>query len=135
MISSCGDNPVVDEHDHHEEAVGLRLLEGDSTLLEFTGLNYDGPPLTLLEGEAARKIQVEFIGEDGDYFTPEDSAFSLAVSVADTTTVTVSNVSAEGDWTFDLSTVSSGTTAIEIDLIHGGHSDYISPSIPLEVQP
>ena len=131
-LAACGDDSTgPDDHDHHE-AVGLVILgEGPAPLVTVNAARQVTGGLTVGAG-AGTHFEVFFVDEDGDRFQLEDDdEHSLGWVVANES---VAEIHAHGDH-LDLEGVAAGGTTVVFSIMHGSHSDYDSPAIPITVTP
>jgi hypothetical protein len=126
-LTACSDD---DEEmmEEHAEADGLILRLGGSSIAMVDGAAVTGG-IAVPTGGATQAIDIAFLDEDGDEFTP-DEEMTLDVTVADTGGATDTQVDL---WSFRLNGVSAGSTTLTVTIIHEGHSDYTSPAIPVTV--
>ncbi|HEX6038465.1 hypothetical protein [Longimicrobium sp.] len=132
-LAACdGDGTGPDDHDH-EEAVGMVITDqNDATLVSVNAARQVTGSLTVAAG-AARHLSVWFVAEDGDRFQiePTDDEHSLDWTVANEA---VAVIDSHGDH-MDLDGVAAGSTTVVFHILHGNHSDYDSPAIPITVTP
>jgi hypothetical protein len=87
--------------------------------------------LTVAAGQA-QHLDVYFVDEDGDRFSlDDDDGHSLDWTVANESVAVID--AHEGH--LDLDGVSAGSTTVVFRIMHGNHSDYDSPAIPITVTP
>lgn len=119
------------EPDDHDEAAGLVVLdENDAVLVSVNAARQVTGSLTVQAGEAEH-VEVWFVAEDGDRFQPDGGEHTLGWEVANEA---VAVIDSHGDH-MDLDGVSAGTTSVVFSIMHGNHSDYDSPAIPVTVTP
>lgn len=131
-LAAC-DNPV--EHDDdHEEAVGVVVTDlAGVTLATYTPGAWtfaSGDALHLHPGEELA-VKIFFLAEDGDRFQlPHTGAeHTLRVDVANQAVV---EYHAHGDHG-DFEAIAVGETTAKIQLYHGGHPDFETTGLPIEV--
>ena len=126
------DNPAEDDHDEHADAEGLVLVIGGEEVVRVEEAEVSGS-LTVEAGETTSDITVEFLDHDGHEVHAEDldEEFSLGVEIQGSEIVTVAYPST---WTFTLHGDEAGDTAIRVQLLHEGHSDFTTPDIPVTVE-
>ena len=129
--TACEDATGSDDDDHHE-AVGLVITgQNDVVLASVDAQRQVTGSLTVPAGEA-RHIEVHFLDEDGDRFQlGDDDEHTLGWEVANESVATVD----AHDGHLDLDGVAAGSTTVVFSVIHGNHSDYDSPAIPIVVTP
>lgn len=132
-LAAC-DNPAEDDdHDHHaEEVEGAALVLGGDEVVRVLEAEVTGS-LSVAEGETTGNITVELLDHDGEEVHAEDlgDEFSLRVVIQGDEIVTVAYPAA---WTFTLQGDEAGDTAIRVQVLHEGHSDFTTPDIPVKVE-
>jgi hypothetical protein len=121
------------EPDDHQEAAGVVITdESNNTLVSINAARQVTGTLTVQAGQA-RHLDFYFVDEDGDRFQLEagDDEHSLEWTVANEA---VAVIDSHGDH-MDLDGISAGSTTVEFRLMHGNHSDYTAPLIPIVVTP
>lgn len=135
-FSACDNDDDNDDHGDHLEAVGVALVLGADTLVLAASADpaeVEGE-LHLHEGESVGPILVHFLDEEGHWFRPEadpDGEHSLEIlhnQLALTLTVDAST------WSFMVEGVAEGETEIVVRILHNGHADYVSPTLPVHVE-
>jgi hypothetical protein len=131
VLAACGDDGTGPEDDH-QEAVGMVITRDNATLVSVNSARQVTGSLTVGAGSGDH-FNVFFVDEDGDRFQLEedDDEHSLAWTVANES---VAHVHSHGDH-LDLEGVAAGSTTVVFSIMHGGHSDYDSPPIPITVTP
>jgi hypothetical protein len=131
-LAGCdGDGTGPD--DHHEEAVGMVITDqNNTTLVSVNAARQVTGSLSVAAG-AGRHLSVYFLAEDGDRFQIEegDDEHSLDWTVANESIAAID--AHEGH--LDLDGVAAGSTTVVFSIMHGNHSDYDSPAIPIVVTP
>lgn len=129
-LGACEDSTGSDD-DEHEEAAGLVILDqNDATLVSVNAARQVTGSLTVPAGQA-RHLEVWFVAEDGDRFQPDGDEHTLDWTVANES---IAVIDAHGDH-MDLDGVAAGSTTVVFSILHGNHSDYDSPAIPITVTP
>ena len=130
-LGACDDNSTgPDDHDH-DQAAGLVVLgENDAVLVSVNAARQVTGSLTVPAGEG-RHLEVWFVAEDGDRFQPDGDEHTLDWTVANEA---VAVIDSHGDH-MDLDGVAAGNTTVVFSILHGNHSDYDSPAIPITVTP
>lgn len=131
-LGAC-DNPV--EHDDdHEEATGVVVTDlAGVTLATYTPGSWTvvgGDALHLHPGEELG-VKIFFLAEDGDRFQlPHTGAdHTLRVQIANESVV---EYHAHGDHG-DFDAIAVGETTAKIQLYHGGHADFETTGLTIEV--
>lgn len=129
-LAACGDSTGPDDDDH-DEAAGLVILDqNDAVIVSVNAARQVTGSLTVPAGQA-RHLEVWFVAEDGDRFQPDDDDHALDWTVANEA---IAVIDSHGDH-MDLEGVAAGNTTVVFSILHGNHSDYDSPAIPITVTP
>jgi hypothetical protein len=129
MLGACDDS--TGPGDDHDEAAGLVVLDqNDAVIASVNAARQVTGSLTVQVGQA-RHLEVWFVDADGDRFQPDGDEHTLDWRVANEN---VAVIDSHGDH-MDLEGVAAGNTTVMFRLMHGGHSDYDAPSIPITVTP
>ncbi|MEQ9568739.1 MAG: hypothetical protein RLN75_01000 [Longimicrobiales bacterium] len=135
-LGACDDDPVGNE-DEHQEPVGLVISTGGVDLVTVNGATVTGS-LSVDAGQETAHLDVAFLDEDGDRFTPEDADEWLRVTIANPA-VAEWEQDEPGEFGGHLHGESAGTTTAVFDLMHGAvnsssaHPDYTSPPVPVVI--
>lgn len=135
-LGACDDDPV-DNDDEHQEPVGLVISNGGTDLVTVNGTTVTGS-LTVDAATETAHLDVEFLDDNGNRFTPDESDEWLRVSIADPS-VAEWEQDEPGEFGGHLHGEAAGTTSAIFDLMHGAvnsssaHADYTSPTIPIVV--
>ena len=136
VLGACDDDPV-DHGDEHQDPVGMVISSGGVDLVTVNGNTVTGT-LTYDAGEESPHLDVEFLDDDGDRFTPEDADEWLRVTIANTD-VAEWEQDEPGEFGGHVHGESAGATVAVFDLMHGAvnsasaHSDYKSPNVPIVI--
>lgn len=153
VFAGCSedDNPAGsnDEEENHLEAVGVRVLDADGTVLvEADGTEVSGE-IHIHEGESTDFLTVLFLDPDtGDWYDPEDREgeheegeehhHELVVTATDGEIVSATMADdipdAATEWGFVLDGLEHGETTIRVQIYHEDHPDYTSPQLPVHVE-
>lgn len=130
-VTGCTESSV--EPDEHEEPVGI-VLSVDGTEL-FRQIGDSTLTLDTLQVDSLSPLfDVRFVDAAGATFEPHaDEGFSLSVHIADTTVVALSKPIDSGLWSVQLAGRRIGSTSLQISLDHGGHADFVSGDLDIEV--
>jgi hypothetical protein len=131
-LTACEDDSTgPDDHDHDEAAGVVVLAEGSTTpLVTVDAARQVTGSLTVQAGQD-RHLEVWFVAEDGDRFRPDGDEHTLDIRVANGA---IADLHAHGDH-LHLEGVAAGSTTVVFSILHGNHSDYDSPAIPITVTP
>lgn len=134
-VVSCDSN---DDHDHHDEEVpvGFQLSVGGNMLVtqDSGTLTYaSGDAIELPAGAEVGPVDVQFIAEDGDLFTPEGGEYGLQYELSQNGVISVEHPLGNNQFQFNVTAVEVGETTITLDLMHDGHSDFESQAINVRV--
>jgi hypothetical protein len=131
---SCDSN---DDHDDHDEVpVGFQLsLNGQMLVNQDSGtLTYaSGDAIELPVGAEVGPVDVQFIAEDGDLFTPESGEYGLEYSLSQNGVISVEHPLGNNQFQFNVTAVEVGETTVTLDLMHDGHSDFETQPITVRV--
>jgi hypothetical protein len=133
MFTGCN-NVAANEEEQFEEhfPVGIVLkMNGQDIVRYENGVTDDS--ITVAAGEETALISVYFLDEDGEEFQPEEAEHSLAWTIEDDTIAEIEQHAEDGKWSFHVHGVSSGSTTVSFELLHGDHSDFEASGIPIIV--
>lgn len=123
IISACSS----DNEDHGETPVGLILTSNGNEIAmqeESTVTYVEGNSIVVPENGQIT-VEVQFIAEDGDRYTPDvNDGFSLVVNTGNNQILDVTHPFNNNEWTLALIGQTSDSTSITFDLLHAGHSDF-----------
>lgn len=131
---SCG----LDDHDDHEEEVPVGfqlLLNGDLLVTQEDGtVTYStGDAIEIPQGEVTGPVDVQFIADDGDVYTPDQTENSLDLTLSGETVITIDHPVGGSEWRFNVTGENPGNVTVTFNLIHAGHSDFESQPINFNV--
>lgn len=133
-LQAC-DTTNSEEEEHSDPFGAALILNGVEVAAQENGvITYsEGDHLELEVGEETNLIQLRWIDEDGDRFTPDsDEGYSLQWIVADESVLEVEQHEEDGPWSFHLVGVGAGETTVEFELVHNeDHADFTT--LPFEV--
>jgi hypothetical protein len=128
-LGACDSSTDAEDH---EDAVGMVITDQNNTTLASVNASRQVTgSLTVARG-AARHLSVYFLDADGDRFQlDDDDEHTLGWTVANENVAVIDS----HDGHLDLDGVTAGNTTVVFSIMHGGHSDYDSPAIPIIVTP
>jgi hypothetical protein len=127
-LGACDGTTQPDDHD---EAAGLVILDqNDATVVSVNAARQVTGSLTVQAGQA-RHLEVWFVAQDGDHFQPDGDEHTLGWTVANEAVAVIDS----HDDHLDLDGIAAGNTTVVFSIMHGNHSDYDSPAIPILVTP
>lgn len=132
LISACGS----DHDDHEETPVGLILVSNDTDIAiqEESEVIYPEGNSIVVPEDGQITVEVQFIAEDGDRFTPHvDEGYGLAITTGDSQILSTTHPFNNNEWTFALIGLTAESTNITLDLLHVGHSDFKSMAFQVTV--
>ncbi len=135
-LGACDDDPVGNEEEHLEP-VGLVISTGGVDLVTVNGATVTGS-LSVDAGQETAHLDVEFLDEDGDRFTPDEADEWLRVTIANPAVADFEQ-DTPGEFGGHLHGESAGTTTAVFDIMHGAvnsssaHPDYTSPAISVVI--
>ena len=128
--AACEDSTGSDDHDH-QEAVGMVITDQNNvTLASVNAQRQVTGSLTVAAGQG-RHLDIYFVDEDGDRFELDGDEHTLDWTVANEAVAVIDS----HDGHYDLDGVAAGSTTVVFSILHGNHSDYDSPAIPITVTP
>ena len=129
VLGACSDSTGPEEH---REAAGMVITNQNNTVLaSVNAARQVTGSLTVAAGQA-QHLEVYFVDENGVRFQLEDDdEHALDWTVANEAVATID--AHEGH--LDLDGVAAGNTTVVFSILHGNHSDYDSPPIPITVTP
>jgi len=134
LFTSCDNSTSSDDHDEHLDPFGVAMiLNGVEIAKQENGqvIYNEGDHLELKTGEETNIINIRWISEDGDRFTPEEDVYNLQWAIDDEEVLEVEQHEEDGKWAFHLKGVGAGETEIRFSLFHVDHADFTS--LPFEV--
>lgn len=134
ILTACDSNPVDDDHDHHaEEVEGLRLVAGQLTMVTYDGATED--TIFVAIGAETELITVEFLDGDGDEVHADELSdeFSLGYDFGDVDVAAFEQDDEDGRWRFRLRGLQSGSTTMDLHLMHLDHEDFTAFDLPVVV--
>ena len=130
-LTGCTESAV--EPDEHEEPVGIIITVDGTELIRQIGDSTVSLGVLHVDS-VSTPFQVSFIDDHGESFTPEsDEGFSLSVEIADSSVIGLAEPIPSGSWSFRLTGRRVGATAVRVALNHGGHADFVSGDLSIEV--
>lgn len=134
LFIAC-DTTSSGDHDEHQDPFGATLIMNGVEIATQEGgviTYHEGEHLELEVGEETNLIQIRWISEDGDRFTPDvDDGYNLQWSIENENILEVEQHEEDGPWSFHLAGKDSGETTIVFELWHNDHSDFTT--LPFEV--
>jgi hypothetical protein len=134
-LAACDRSPTASEDDHGEPVAAQVFARASGELLAYThgtgaGLHWDGSIPTLEVGEEIA-LNVVFL-DDEDRPIPLGGEFEVRARLATGAPSGIVELSDHGDH-IDVEAVNPGQTRIVFMLWHGGHSDWDSPGLTINV--
>ncbi|MDG5766252.1 hypothetical protein QA596_02155 [Balneolales bacterium ANBcel1] len=131
LLNACSDG-----HDHHYAPIGIVLsVDGDmlASQEQHTITYADGEAISIPAGATTETITVQFLSDDSTPFTPEHSGYSLRYDIENTDILEVAHPVDNNSWALRLTGSQAGTTTIQFELWHDGHSDFTSAAFQVAV--
>ena len=134
---SCKDD--ADDHDDdHFEPVEWLIQRNDVTVIQIKNgvitTEYNSN-FSLNVNELTEDYEIVFKDEDGDIIEPDDDEYSLNWEIDDPEIAELRfDAGDEGEFEFRLIGLSAGQTNLTLKVMHGDHSDLITPKIPITVE-
>lgn len=123
---------LVNNGTEHVEAEGFEIYDasGAKVIRYFQDGIESGSKLSVTKGTTST-FTIKWIDADKNVITNLEAGASLHFA---TVSAAVATVAANGDWGVNVTGVNTGTTEIEIGLLHEGHFDFAKRNIPVEVK-
>lgn len=146
LLLSC-DNSTDHDHDHDEPPAGINLLSSGAVIASQNGTNISYPTGNAISIGVNETItfEVQFLHDDGDAIEyHEDEGYSLEFQNKNSDVIAIAHlVSTMADdhdhdsdhWSLQLTGVASGSATFAVELMHAGHSDFLSRDFTVEVTP
>ncbi|MGM0737851.1 MAG: hypothetical protein ACQETM_01640 [Bacteroidota bacterium] len=134
FLGACDDDH---EHEYHHAPIGVVLSIDNSMIAVQEGNNMtyaDGDAISIPSGGATETINIQFLDDEGTHFTPDGSEESLGYTIGNTEILDVTHPVDNDQWSFRLNGIEAGSTTIQFDLMHGGHSDFTSREFQVTVE-
>lgn len=129
VIAGC--KKSVEPDHEHAEAEGLVLRMNGVDFVSVKEGKVTGQ-ITVKVGTETDHIDIHFLEPDGDRFQPEGSEYELGWEFADASIAEVERH--EGaKWEMHVHGKKTGTTTLELRILHAGHVDFRTPPIPVVV--
>jgi hypothetical protein len=134
FYSGCSEDDPLPPAEEHFEAIGVYLTASGIEIVSILrGVTDD--TLTVPDGALGDGIDVKFYNENEQIINPPTGEQTLAFEIEDTSIVSVfQHPGEEGGFEFHLRGKQTGTTHIELFVMHEGHSDFRSGKIPVRVE-
>ncbi len=131
FLGGCGSG-----HDHYSPIGVVLSIDGNMIAAqESSVVTYaTGDAIYVPAGASTGTITVQFMDDDGSLFIPERSGYELRHTVGNSDVISVTHPAADGPWSLILQGNQPGSTTIQFDLWHGGHSDFSSVAFQVEVE-
>lgn len=137
IFVSC-DTTSVDDHETHSDPFGVTMIMNGieiATQEDGETTYQDGDHLEIELGQETNVIQVRWIAEDGERFTPDpNDGYTLQWNIANEDVLEVEQHEEDGPWNFHLVGVGNGETTIALELWHYDHADFTSQPFDVHVE-
>ncbi len=121
---------VHESEGHHGPPVGMYLRDGEDNVVHVNASGeVTGAIQTPVDGSSP-ELEVFLYDEAGVEFQPEDD-HSLGIAIEDETIAGFTSLSL---WTFTIDGNAAGETGVVFSILHGDHSHFDSPSVPIVVE-
>lgn len=129
------DNSDETQDEHHLEAFGVALVSGADTLVRAEGGQAaDVSGLLSLQVNQARTLALHFLDDEGHWFRPEpdpDGEHTCAVDHNGSVQVEIDSL----NWMVTLTGLQADSSSLRVRVLHLGHDDFVSPDLPLVIEP
>jgi hypothetical protein len=135
VVNFTGCSETTHSHEEHTDAVGLRILSGTQTIVEYIRDGTLTGHIEAYEGAYTENLVIEFYNDENDqWFAPEDDHFSLQIAVEDTSIAQYQQDDGhEGSFVFRIRGIAEGQTHVVFSVFHDGHADFVSREIDIHV--
>ena len=137
MFSSCSEesNPVDGGEGEHARGIGVVIRSSGQTVVRYERNEAVSGELSGPNGQTSVAYDFYLIDEDGDEYQPGAEHHSLTWELADTTVAGIwQHEGEEGGFEFHVVGKDIGLTSIVFSVLHEGHPDFVSKSIPVRVE-
>ncbi len=132
FVIGCSEDNPVEPTETHNEAEGLILrTDGQDLVIVKEGTVKSGQ-ITVNVDSQTPTIKAVFLDEDDDEFEPHEEGSSLAFEFGSNETAEAVMVDGK-QWEFVVNGKKVGTTTLVVKLMHGDHSDFLTPNITVSV--
>ena len=132
LSSACDKDNPVEAHENHNDAEGVILMIDETVIVRIEEGEVKSGEVSVKTGQTTKAITVFFLDHDGDPFIPAEEASSLYVDIDDKEIAGQANVAGQ-PWQFTVIGKKTGTTQLELKLLHGDHADFTAPPVPVKV--
>jgi len=141
-------SPSTDhDHDHDEPPAGIQLLSSGAVIATQDGtvINYPTGIAISIGVNETITFEVQFLHDDGDVIEyHEDEGYSLDFLNKNSDVIAIAHLEStmaddhahdSNHWSLQLTGVASVTATFAVELMHAGHSDFLSRDFTVEVTP
>lgn len=136
LLNGCSEDNIIPPEEHFEPA-GLFILNDtnntDTILQVFQGNVRTGDTLLAPFNAFSQNMLVNFWDQNRNFLShPSGNEYTLGINISSS----VAEADIQG-WSFRLKGLSllPDTASLQIKVLHHGHSDFITPFIPVKVIP
>lgn len=136
IICACSESNPVSQEDHFE-ASGLVLIKSDAIFMKIFKGSIDTTFVSKFEitkGESTEYFHVQFLNDSGSVLDPPEDNNKNFGWIVDDTTIVMPEKNTQDKWSFRLKGINSGTTSLELRLLHLDHPDFKTPKIQVVVK-
>ena len=135
LMTACSEDDPVAPKEEHFEAIGVVLSTSGIEVASILRGETDDT-LHAQVGQISDHLEVRFYNEDEQIVeAPEDDEQTLAWEIGDPDILEVHQDDGhDGEFEFHLKGLKSGTTTLELFIMHAGHADFRSGKFTVVVQ-
>jgi len=137
LISSCEDKDADEHHDDHFEPVEWIITQNGITFMHIDNgvISDDHNKVINLVLNDTLNFDILFKAEDGDFIESDEDEISLSWEILDDSIISINrDTNNSSKFAFTINSLTKGNTEIKLMIMHGDHSDVITPQIPVNVE-
>ncbi len=136
FLNACDNGHDNDDHGHYSPIGIVLSMDGEMIAAqEQTTITYaTGDAIYVPAGTTTETITVEFLDDDGSHFTPHGHDSSLRYDIGDADVLSITHPAGDDEWSLRMTGNQPGSTTVQFDLWHDGHSDFTSRELQVRVE-
>ncbi len=136
LISSCEDKDADEHHDDHFEPVEWIITQNDTTYMHIDKgvISDEYNKVINLKLNDTLNFDILFKDEDGNFIESDEDEISLSWEILDSFISINKNTNSTSKFAFTINSLVKGSTAFKLIIMHGDHSDIITPQIPIYIE-
>ena len=136
-LSSCKEEDPIEPAHEHFDAVGMVLLNSDSTVFLniFEGMvQSENKEINLKINDSTDFYIIKFLDENGNLIeVPDEEHKTFSWDIADHDIFQI-NFKNENGWFISFKGLNIGTTNVVFKIMHEDHNDFKTPAVPVIVE-